>query len=284
MQQMTCTAKLGSLFDGIAGFPASAEKHGIKPVWASEIEAFPISVSKKHFPNMSHLGDIAKINGAEIEPVDVISFGSPCQDLSVAGKQKGFGKCVRYKPANIAWLVPSRVKKQGLKLRRYSQPTRSGLFKQAIRIIREMRGATNGEYPRFAIWENVPGAFTSNKRQDFRAVLEEIMEAEIPMPKSGKWANAGMVRGNGRSLAWRVLDAQYWGVPQRRRRISLVADFRGQCAGQILFEPQGLLGDTEESGKAREEVAAASGTGPEGTSSIAVRMREGCAGGGARGR
>lgn len=253
MPQLTCAAKLGSLFDGIAGFPASAELHGIKPVWASEIEEFPVRVSKRHFPGMAHLGDITKINGAETEPVDVISFGSPCQDLSVAGMRKGL------------------------------KGERSGLFMEAIRIIREMRCATNGEYPRFAVWENVHGAFSSNQRQDFRAVLEEIMEAEIPMPKSGKWANAGMVRGNGRSLAWRVLDAQYWGVPQRRRRIFLVADFRGQCAGQILFESQGLLGDTAESGKAREEVAATAGTSTESASAIAVRMREGCAGGGGQG-
>lgn len=223
--------KLGSLFDGIGGFPLSATYHGITPVWASEIEPFPIEVTRQHFPNMKHLGDIMQINGAEIEPVDIITFGSPCQDLSVAGKRDGL------------------------------EGKRSNLFYQAVRIIREMREATNGKYPTFAIWENVPGAFSSNNGQDFRSVLEEITESEIPMPTSGKWATAGMVRGNGRSAAWRVLDAQYWGVPQRRKRIFLVADFTGQRAGEILFEQQGVSGDFAESRKAREEVAAGVGDG-----------------------
>ena len=126
----------------------------------------------------------------------------------------------------------------------------------AVRIIREMRRASGGEYPRFIVWENVPGAFSSNKGEDFRAVLEEIAETEIPMPRSGKWANAGMVRTERIDIAWRTLDAQYWGVPQRRRRIFLVADFGGQCAGEILFESEGLRGDTAESGEAREEISA----------------------------
>ena len=158
---------------------------------------------------MKHLGDITQINGAEIEPVDIITFGSPCQDLSVAGKRDGL------------------------------EGKRSNLFYQAVRIIREMREATNGVYPRIAVWENVPGAFSSNGGQDFRSVLEEITEAEIPMPKSGRWATAGMVRGNGRSAAWRVLDAQYFGIAQRRKRIFLVCDFAGQRAGEILFECEG---------------------------------------------
>lgn len=154
---------LGSLFDGIAGFPLSARQYGIATKWASEIEPFPIKVSQKHFPNMKHLGDVTLINGAEIESVDIISFGSPCQDMSVAGKRAGL------------------------------EGARSGLFMEAVRIIKEMSEATNGVYPRFAIWENVPGAFSSNSGNDFRAVLEEIAEAEIPIPKSGRWAEAGMV-------------------------------------------------------------------------------------------
>lgn len=271
--------KLGSLFDGIGGFPLAAVMNGITPVWASEIEKFPIEVTKTRFPDMKHLGDITQINGAEIEPVDIISAGSPCQDLSVAGKREGLSGA------------------------------RSGLFMEFIRIVREMRNATSNQYPRFIIWENVPGAFSSNGGQDFRSVLEEILEAEIPMPYSGKWvkhkkgkpipptapteirdgttwywqihwAKAGMVRGNGRSLAWRVLDAQYWGVPQRRKRIFLVADFAGQRAGEILFEREGLSRDSAESGKAREEVAAGAGNGAESTVSYTVRMREGCVGGG----
>ena len=226
---------LGSLFDGIGGFPLSAVLHGIEPVWASEIEKFPIEVTKIRFPNMKHLGDITNINGAEIEPVDIITFGSPCQDLSVAGKREG--------------LVDGK---------------RSNLFYQAVRIIREMREATNGNYPTFAIWENVPGAFSSNGGQDFRSVLEEITEAEIPMPKSGKWANAGMVRGVERSLAWRTLDAQYWGVPQRRKRIFLVADFAGQRAGEILLEQQSVHWNPAESGEEGEETSSRVRTGFDG--------------------
>ena len=227
--------KMGSLFDGIGGFPLAAQRHGINPVWASEIEKWPIKVTKKHFPGMKHLGNITQINGAEIEPVDIITFGSPCQNLSVAGKQEGL------------------------------KGEQSCLFYEAIRIIREMRRETNGRYPRYAIWENVPGAFSSNKRQDFRAVLEKITQTEIPMPESGRWANAGMVRGNGYSVAWRVLDAQYWGVPQRRRRIFLVADFRGQSAPEILFECEGMSGDITESGKEGQGTAAGVGDGADGT-------------------
>ena len=230
--------KLGSLFDGIGGFPLAATMNNITPIWASEIEAVPIAITKKHFPNMKHLGDITNINGAEIEPVDIISFGSPCQDLSVAGKGKGLAG------------------------------ERSGLFMEAVRIIREMREATNAEYPRYALWENVPGAFSSNKGRDFRAVLSALAESEIPMPRSGQWADAGMVRGNGREIAWRCLDAQYWGVPQRRKRIFLIVDFRGQCAGEILFECQSVSGDTQESGSQGEEAAGSVGNGVEATSRV----------------
>lgn len=208
---------LGSLFDGIAGFPLAASRQGIETIWTSEIEENCIDISTKHFPQAIRLGDITKINGAEIPPVDIISFGSPCQDLSVAGKQAGLSG------------------------------SRSGLFLEAVRIIREMRAETNGEYPKYIIWENVAGAFSSNKGEDFRRVLEEITESNIPMPASGKWAAAGMVgvRGPGgelRTTAWRRLDAQFWGVPQRRKRVYLVCDFRGGDAGQILFECESLLG------------------------------------------
>ena len=226
-------SKLGSLFDGIGGFPFAASCYGVEPVWASEIEPFPVKVTKHHFPDMRHLGDITQINGGEIEPVDIVTFGSPCQDLSVAGKREGLAG------------------------------ERSGLFSHAVRIIRQMRTATGGKYPRFAVWENVPGAFSSNKGQDFRAVLEEIGNAEIPMPKSGRWATAGMVRTETADIAWRVLDAQYHGVPQRRRRIFLVADFAGQCASEILFIEEGLRGHFAESGEAREETAGDVGDGVE---------------------
>jgi len=200
---------LGSLFDGIGGFPLAASRHGITPVWASEIEATPIKITRHHFPNMEHLGDITKINGAEIEPVDIVTFGSPCQDLSIAGKRAG--------------LVGAR----------------SGLFREAIRIIEEMRKATHGNYPTWTIWENVPGALFSNNGMDFRTVLESLTNTTIPMPNTRRWANAGMVRGFGRcDISWRILDAQFWGVPQRRRRIFIVADFREQRTHKILFKSE----------------------------------------------
>lgn len=202
---------LGSLFDGIGGFPLAAQRCGIRALWASEIEPNCIAVTKRHFPEMQHLGSITEIDGGKIPPVDIISFGSPCQDLSVAGKQSGL------------------------------DGERSGLFREAVRIIYEMRRATNGVYPAFIIWENVPGAFGSNKGKDFRTVLEEITKGRISMPDSRKWARAGMVRIGGVDVAWRQLDAQYWGIPQRRKRIFLVADFRGQRSAEILFKPRDMF-------------------------------------------
>lgn len=226
-RRVDCVAvlTLGSLFDGIGGFPLAAKRVGIKPVWASEIEPFCVSVTKRHFPEMLHLGDIRGINGAEIEPVDIITFGSPCQDLSVAGKREGLdGK-------------------------------NSSLFYEAIRIIREMREATNGRYPIFAVWENVPGAFSSNQGRDFAAVLSALVGTKVDLPAGvRRWTSAGVAFGPQGQAAWRVLNAQFWGVPQRRRRIFVVADFRGQRAGQILFEPQGVPGDIEEGRKTREKI------------------------------
>ena len=225
--------KLGSLFDGSGGFPLAGVMHGIEPVWASEIEPFPIRVTKARFPNMKHLGSVTDVNGAEVEPVDIITFGSPCQDLSVAGKQLGI-----------------------------HEGQRSNLFFEAIRIIKEMRDATANEFPRFAVWENVPGAFSSNKGRDFQAVLQAFCDIWggrdhiVPMPPHGKWLPAGCVVGDGASLAWRVYDAQYWGVPQRRKRIYLIADFGSERAGEILFKSEGLRGDSAQSGEAWEGTAA----------------------------
>lgn len=216
---------IGSLFDGSGGFPLAASLCGGTPLWASEIEPYPIAVTKNKFPGMKHLGDISKINGAEVEPVDVISFGSPCQDLSVAGKRAGLKH-----EANGD-----------------EETTRSGLFMEAVRIIQEMKEATHGRYPRFALWENVPGAFSSNKGEDFRIVLEELIKivepgASMPeVPKNG-WPYADSYIGDGWSLAYRVFDAQFWGVPQRRRRVYLVLDLGGQCAGTVSFERDGLRG------------------------------------------
>lgn len=230
--------KLMSLFDGSGGFPLAASLCGIEPVYAAEVEPYPIAVTKNRFPKMKYLGDVSKVKGGEIEPVDIITFGSPCQDMSIAGKRAGL------KHADMG----------------DDETTRSGLFLEAIRIIKEMREATNGVYPRYAIWENVPGAFSSNRGEDFRTVLEEFIrvkekDAVMPdVPKAG-WPYADCYSGNGWSLAYRVFDAQYWGVPQRRRRIYLVADFRGQRAGEILLKPEGLRRNSAQSGTHGQETA-----------------------------
>ena len=231
--------KLGSLFDGAGTFPFAATICGVEPVWASEIEPFPVAVTSKRFPDMKHLGDVTKIDGAKIEPVDIITFGSPCQDLSVAGKRAGL------------------------------DGERSGLFMEAVRIIKEMRSVTNGVYPRVYVWENVCGAYNSNNGEDFRVVLEELCkitdsEAHVPRP-SGEWEQtnesvwrgAGLILGDRYSVAWRTFNAEFWGVPQMRRRIYLVGCPSSQSAGQILFESAGLSRDFKEIRKAWEDDSAA---------------------------
>lgn len=188
---------------------------------------------------MRHLGDIKKLNGAAIEPVDCITGGSPCQDLSVAGKRAGLAG------------------------------ERSGLFLEQIRVIKEMRSGTanvdGGPWPRYMVWENVPGALSSDRGKDFATVLEEavkIVEPQAPsIPAPAKWPTSGCLMGGGWSIAWRVHDAQFWGVPQRRKRIALVCDFGGHTAPEILFERKGLRGDTAEGGTAREEIAGAAESG-----------------------
>ena len=209
--------KLGSLFDGSGGFPLGGLLAGVTPVWASEIEPFPIRVTTKRLPGMKHLGDVSSINGAEIEPVDIITFGSPCTDMSIAGKRAGL------------------------------EGAQSSLFYQAIRIIKEMRCATNGRYPRWVCWENVVGAFSSNKGFDFKAVLDAVIGiaepgASVPMPEKNRWPYADVYMGDRWSVAYRTFDAQHWGVPQRRRRCYLVGDLTGRCAGRVLFESEGLSG------------------------------------------
>ena len=208
---------LGSLFDGSGGFPLGGLISGITPIWASEIEPFPIRVTTKRLPFMKHYGDVSKMNGADVEPVDFITFGSPCQDMSIAGRREGL------------------------------DGSRSSLFYEAVRIVKEMRCKTNGRYPRYIVWENVPGAFSSNKGADFQSVLEEVCSVkgyEIHTSRPEKWPAAGEIVADDFSLAWRVFDAQYWGVPQRRKRIYLVADFAGGSAGKILFESEGVSGYT----------------------------------------
>lgn len=221
MKQLT----LGSLFDGIGGFPLAGEAAGIKTLWSAEIEPSCIAVTKNHFPDVEHLGSVTDIDGAKIPPVDIITFGSPCQDLSIAGKRAGLAG------------------------------ERSGLFSQAIKIIYEMRKSTNGKYPTFIIWENVPGAFNSNKGHDFLQVLRQITKTDISMPQCGKWAKSGMVQCGGVQVAWRQLDAQYWGVPQRRKRIFLVASFGCSCAEQILFKPESVPWNIAQSRQTKEKTS-----------------------------
>ena len=221
---------VGSLFDGSGGFPLAAFMCEGVPLWASEVEPYPIAVTKSRFPYMKHLGDVTKVKGDEVEPVDVITFGSPCQDMSVAGKQAG----LKHEDNGD------------------DETTRSGLFMEAVRIIKEMREKTNGEYPRFAVWENVPGAFSSNKGEDLRIVLEELIKIVEPtavmpsVPKNG-WAYADCYSGDGWSLAYRVFDAQYIRTAQRRKRIYLVLDLGGQCARKVLFERESLRGYSAQS-------------------------------------
>lgn len=204
---------LGSLFDGIGVFPLAARLNGIEPIWASEILKAPVSITKRHFPGMAHLGDITLLDGGKIPPVDIITFGSPCQNLSQIGDRSGLaGK-------------------------------KSSLFFQAIRIINEMRDATGNLFPTFAVWENVMGSLSSGNRLDFGAVLTAFAGRPVPMPASGRWANAGMVRGGQPDLAWRLMDAQYWARPPlaRRKRIFVLADFRGRRAAKILYRPWRVL-------------------------------------------
>lgn len=272
---------LGSLFDGIGGFPLAGVMCGIRPVWSSEIEPFPLKVTAARFPGMKQHGSVTDIDGGAVEPVDIITFGSPCQDLSVAGKQLGI-----------------------------HDGQRSNLFFEAVRIIKEMRaadeargrtgkhggnisegnvcpegtgGGQSGGFgrrhlrPRFAVWENVPGAFSSNKGADFKAVLEAlagVREDGVDVPQPKWWNTGGGILGNGWSIAWRVYDAQYWGVPQRRKRIYLVADFAGERAPEILFEREGVRGDIAQGREAREGTAAdaAGGAGGGGGVWIAAFM------------
>ena len=241
---MNSNLTLGSLFDGSGGFPLGGLISGITPVWASEIEPFPIRVTTKRLPFMKHYGDVSRLKGADLEPVDVITFGSPCQDMSVAGRRAGL------------------------------DGSRSNLFYEAVRIAKEMREATNGRYPTWLCWENVPGAFSSSAGADFKAVLDEIRKIKDPeadTPRPARWPNAGCILADDHSIAWRVFDAQYWGVPQRRKRIYLVADLAGQRAGKVLFESEGLSGYTPQgfrswqgSAGAAEEGAHPAGVGTDG--------------------
>lgn len=193
---------LGSLCDGIGGWQLAAVRAGIKPVWSSEIDSFCCNVTRRHFPDTIQLGDLNQI--ADAPHVDIITAGTPCQNLSIAGNRSGING------------------------------QQSSLFFAAIKLVRRVN-------PQFFVWENVPGAFSSNGGSDFQTVLETILGEHVPSPK--RWLNAGVVDGSNVQVCWRILDAQYWGVPQRRKRIFLVADFRGRRAAEILFERASLSGD-----------------------------------------
>lgn len=241
---------LGSLFDGSGGFPLAGILAGVTPLWASEIEPFAVRVTTKRLPQMKHYGDVSQMRGADLPPVDIITFGSPCQDMSIAGRRDGL------------------------------DGSRSSLFYEAIRIVKEMREKTNGEKPRFIVWENVPGAFSSNKGQDFKAVLEAVIgikepAAQVPAPEKRGWPNADYYVGDGWSVAYRVLDAQWWGVPQRRARIFLVADFAGQSAPEILFESEGVSGYTPQGFRSWQGAA---GDSSEGSGETGGGGSDGCLG------
>ncbi|MDL2232325.1 DNA cytosine methyltransferase [Ruminococcaceae bacterium OttesenSCG-928-L11] len=238
---------MASLFDGIGGFPLAGERYGIKTLWASEIEKFPIAVTKIRFPEMAHVGDITKLKGSDLPPVDILCGGSPCQDVSQAGRRAGLAG------------------------------ERSGLFFEQIRLVKELRDADRKRRrtgqsvrPRYLIWENVPGALSSGAEhgEDFRIVLEEVCSVaaggfSVPRPPGGRWESAGAVLGEEFSVAWRVVDARYWFVPQRRKRIFLVADFRGHTAPSVLFKQDSLLGHFTPREEAGQNAPANSGAGAE---------------------
>lgn len=203
---------LGSLFDGSGAFPLAAKNVGIAPLWGSEIEPLPILVTSIHLPEVAHLGNIFDLDGAAIPPVDVLTGGSPCQNLSAAGRRDGL------------------------------EGDKSSLFFQQIRVTKEMRKHTNGRQPRYAIWENVTGVLSSSGGRDFRQVLQSFISVKapgvhVPQPPGWKWDPVGYVLGEDFSVAWRTVDSKFWGVPQSRNRVFLVCDFGGHNAGKILFDP-----------------------------------------------
>jgi DNA (cytosine-5)-methyltransferase 1 len=221
---------LGSIFDGSGGFPLGASFYGITPLWASEIEPFAIRVTTKRFSGMKHLGDISQVHGGEIPPTDIISFGSPCTDLSIAGNRAGL------------------------------DGAQSRLFFEAMRVVKEMREATNGTKPRFIIFENVQGAYNSNRGADFKTILDTVIQtvepnAEVPPADKNGWPYADIIVGDGWSVAYRLVDAHFFGVAQRRKRVYLVADFGSEYAGDILFEREGVCRDFTPSGSPWEDSA-----------------------------
>ena len=232
MSEMT----LGSLFSGAGGFELAASRWGIQPVWASEIVPYAVSVTSARFPDMAHLGDITKMDGHSIPPVDVVTGGSPCTNLSTASNREGL------------------------------QGEQSRLFWEMIRVIREMKEATNGKSPRYVVFENVPGALSCHKGEDFWQILcafTSLCQRSVHVPRSEKWANAGMVVGDGWSLCWRVLSAEYFGVAQHRKRLYLVLDCGSERAHEILFERKGGEGLAGADGTCGQRAASPAAKRPE---------------------
>lgn len=215
---MTIKLTHGSLFTGVGGFDMGAELAGIETKWQCEIDKNPTKVLERKWPKVTRYTDVCKVKGNEIDPVDIISFGSPCQDLSVAGKRAGL------------------------------TGSRSSLYHEAIRITKEMRDATNNQYPRFIIWENVRGALSSNAGRDFYTAVQEM-------------AKLGAM-----DISYRLVNACRFGVPQRRVRVFLIADLDGLCAGKILTESEGLLWHPTQNKSKGQEVTSETGESIEGTS------------------
>lgn len=236
---------LGSLFDGSGAFPLAAKNAGITPLWASEIEPLPILVTSIHLPEVEHLGNIFDLDGATIPPVDVITGGSPCQNLSAVGRRDGL------------------------------EGDKSSLFFQQIRVTKEMRKHSSGHQPRYAIWENVTGALSSNQGRDFQQVLQSFVSVKaprvyVPQPERWKWDPVGYVLGKDFSLAWRTVDSKFWGVPQSRNRVFLVCDFDGHNAGKILFDPSRMPILAENSPQSPDRVQESPGGGYEAYRTVGI--------------
>lgn len=207
------------LFAGIGGFSLGFENAGIDTLAHVEIDEKCKGVLRNHWGDHLIFSDVCEVGKHNLPYADIITFGSPCQDLSIAGKRKGF-----------------------------ADGTRSNLFFEAVRIIREIE-------PRYAVWENVPGALSSHDGRDFQSVIESLLDTDIPMPKSGRWASSGMVRTGQKEVAWRILDAQYFGVAQRRRRVFLIYCAGNGSPSSILFERECVRRNHPPRGKTGQGIA-----------------------------